>query len=928
VTLIDAVERERLLALLDGLPQAIAQAGAYLQESGVGLTSYLRFYKQQWSELMESDDHLAVASLPDYLNRSVWTTWAISYQAIRDKHEATANLLLLWSFLNNKDLWYGLFTTACRSSPVAAKMLSGWIGEIASNDTAFSQAMQLLRNYSLVEEVVETRSYATHPVVHQWAYHSQARCFNTELSRLAVVTVGWSVPGISNRDYATLQRRLLPHAQACSSVIAKNKPGWNYRGHEGNHEAVDEKEEQEAVLDAIHLLGNLYVDQGKLSEAEQMYEWALRGQEEAFGPTHMPTLQTVNNLGILYYNQGKLGQAEQMYKRALQGKEETFGPHHTSTLDTVNNLGNLYRNQGKLAEAGQMYERALRGKKEAHGLTHTSTLQTVNNLGNLYADQGKLGEAEQMYEQALRGMEQALGPNHTSTLNTVNNLGILYKKQGKLDEAEQMYKRALRGYEEAFGATHTLTLDLVTNLGNLYKNQGKMDEAERMYKQALQGTKEALGPNHTSTLQALSNLGILYHNQSKLGEAEQMYGRALQGYEEALGSIHMPTLTTINNLGLLYTNQGKLGEAEQMFERALRGYEEALGPVHTSTLSTLNNLGILYHNQGKLSEAQQMYERALRGREEALGPTHTSTLDSVDNLSKLYVNLGLLDEAEKLRQRVLQRYEHGLVSNVSSVPTEELRLQDILSLETRDHSDMRSVLSIDVPPSLTSGSTLSDIPRIAKTAAEQFAEILIGDSIMQPLFSIGIERAGSEKFKRNFFRLLTKYAVDLRVEASGSIQTEAARLVRSRANFIVHLITESVGIEETPTPLQFVISEPDKELGLEHYLQQQVEQTQHYCEPIIPSMDPGQVVTNAEGLIDEDDETGEPERPMLINLNEVKKFMVGSGAYKQLRTNFSHFVFPPAEATDTGSQSAHTIKDATMKAYRLYWICVGHLRKL
>ena len=28
-----------------------------------------------------------------------------------------------------------------------------------------------------------------------------------------------------------------------------------------------------------------------------------------------------------------------MYIRALQGKEEALGPDHTSTLDTVNNLG-------------------------------------------------------------------------------------------------------------------------------------------------------------------------------------------------------------------------------------------------------------------------------------------------------------------------------------------------------------------------------------------------------------------------------------------------------------------------------------------------------------------------------------------------------------------------------------------------------------
>jgi hypothetical protein len=71
--LVDTTEGERLLTLLDGLPLAIAQAGAYLQESGVGLATYLRFYEQQWSELMASDQ-LADAPLQDYPDRIVWTT--------------------------------------------------------------------------------------------------------------------------------------------------------------------------------------------------------------------------------------------------------------------------------------------------------------------------------------------------------------------------------------------------------------------------------------------------------------------------------------------------------------------------------------------------------------------------------------------------------------------------------------------------------------------------------------------------------------------------------------------------------------------------------------------------------------------------------------------------------------------------------------
>jgi tetratricopeptide (TPR) repeat protein len=196
-------------------------------------------------------------------------------------------------------------------------MLSEWIGEIASSEIRFSGAMQLLRNYSLVEEVAETRSYATHPVVHQWAYHSQGRCFATELSRLSVVTIGWAVPASSTRDYSIVQRRLLPHAQACSRQIGKREAGWDHRVNEGNTKDVSEGEEQETALNATHLLGDLYTDQGKLGEAEQMYERALRGYEEALGPTHTSTLGTVNNLGLLYANQGKLGEAEQMYERAL-----------------------------------------------------------------------------------------------------------------------------------------------------------------------------------------------------------------------------------------------------------------------------------------------------------------------------------------------------------------------------------------------------------------------------------------------------------------------------------------------------------------------------------------------------------------------------------------------------------------------------------
>jgi len=90
-------------------------------------------------------------------------------------------------------------------------------------------------------------------------------------------------------------------------------------------------------------------------------------KKKVLGLDHLSTLRTINNLGNLYSDQGRLNEAEKMYERALSGYEKALGPEHTSTLDTVNNLGTLYTRQGKLDEAERMYQRALFGKQRSLG---------------------------------------------------------------------------------------------------------------------------------------------------------------------------------------------------------------------------------------------------------------------------------------------------------------------------------------------------------------------------------------------------------------------------------------------------------------------------------------------------------------------------------------------------------------------------------
>jgi hypothetical protein len=224
-TTIDSDKCKRLLELLDGLPLAIAQAGAYLQESGTRMEKYIQLYEKQWKDLMESQDQDSMP-LQDYQQRSVWTTWTISYDAIRAKNPAAANLLLFWACLDNKDMWYELLAEASIRSTNVADWLSEWLPNIAGNEVKFIAAMKLLRNYSLVENVQDLASYTTHPVVHAWAYHVQSEQERTDFTRLAVAVVGMAVPNEQEKDSSSLQRRLLPHAQQCLRwILADSRAG-------------------------------------------------------------------------------------------------------------------------------------------------------------------------------------------------------------------------------------------------------------------------------------------------------------------------------------------------------------------------------------------------------------------------------------------------------------------------------------------------------------------------------------------------------------------------------------------------------------------------------------------------------------------------------------------------------------------------------
>ncbi|KAI1392648.1 uncharacterized protein F4822DRAFT_425851 [Hypoxylon trugodes] len=461
---LDLVDTIDLLDLLDGLPLALAQAAAYLRETKLEFSSYIRHYKEQWNLLMKDEPY---PPLIDYEKQhSLSTTWWISFNAIKDISVEATELLMLWAFLDNKVLWYGLLQSVANST----MNLPEWLRKLATDQLTFTRAIRVLLNYSIIEEGEGKESYSMHPVVHKWVLGIQVGKRRVEFMKLAVIVVGMCVRSRNGKDW-NFHRRLVRHAETCRAWISSDK-GAMYRMD------TDEQPYEKgisAVLNAAHYLGDLFRSQGKLTESEEMYRYALNGKEQILGPDSRSTLDTVNNLGVLYQNKGQLESAEKMYRRALKGREQELGPNHVSTLGTVNNLGLLYVDQNEFDKAKEMYQRALEGREKHLGPAHPLTLRIISNFAVLHMKQHDLQRAEKMYWRALDGYKNTLGADHILAINITYNMGALYTKQGKLREAKGMYQHALEGYKKALGPGDALTYSAAYKLINPYAKETPME---------------------------------------------------------------------------------------------------------------------------------------------------------------------------------------------------------------------------------------------------------------------------------------------------------------------------------------------------------------------------------------------------------------------------------------------------------------------
>lgn len=628
----DASAENRHLAseitrLLDGLPLALSQAGAYIQETPCTLAAYIDLFQTRQADLLQQR-----GSFDENYPASVATTWSLSFEKVLRANPAAAELLHLFVFLYSEAIPEEILTEA-------SLHLGDTLEPVATDSLLLEATFKELLRFSLLDRDSDTATFSIHRLVQVIFKDSMNKDVQMLWAIRTVQAVNEVFPGVDFSTWPRCQRYVL-HARTCAALIDE----WNL-----------------VFPNAARLLnqtGAYLRIRAQYTEAEPLYKKALAIWEETLGPEHSNTAACLNNLALLYEKLAKYEEAESLYQRALAIWQKILDPFDPTLAICLNNLAQLYRFQGKYEQAEPLYQQSLAIRKQVWGMQHESTATAYHNLATMYDEQGKYEQAEPLYQQALAIREQTLDAAHPDISATLNSIAILYHEQGKYKEAESLLQRSIAMHEKIFGPDHVETLTGLNNLALIYKDQGQFEQAELLYRRVLSIREQRMGSAHPDVADSLNNLASLYSTQGKYPLAEEYYQRALAIYERTPGHLHYRTASCLNNLAELYRLQESFDKAEPLYMEALAIWEQVLGKDHPKTASTLSNMALLYQEQGFYDKAEQLHQQALAIREQKCGTNHPSTMNSLHNIASLYRVQKKFEQAEKLYQRVLEQYQH------------------------------------------------------------------------------------------------------------------------------------------------------------------------------------------------------------------------------------------------------------------------------
>lgn len=543
------VARELVVAM-GGLPLALDQAGAYVEETPCRLAEYLALYRTRRAALLGRRG----GGFIDHPT-SVATTFSLSFKKVEQASNVAANLLRWCAFLDPESIAEEIFLLQTEVEDGCA---------IATDAFVWHEALREAAAYSLLKRNVQEQTLSLHRLVQAVLREEMSQEQQEQWQRRSIKRLNALFPTEASQQIWPQCERLLPHILICAATIPDHvmDPDWadllrkaaDYLRERGRYEQaaalfrralhINEQIlgfEHPQVALSLNKLANTLFDQGKYSEAKPLYQCALRIWEQALGVEHPDVARALNNLALLSCKQGQYTEAEPLSQRALSIWEQNLGPEHSMVGYSLNVLGNIAFELGKYVEAESLCLRTLRIWEQTLGSEHSMVGYSLHNLAEVYMACERYAEAEWLHRRILRIWEQTMGPEHPDIAFPLEGLANLSRLRGEHQQAELLYQRACTLREQALGVEHPDVARSLNGLATLYCEQGQYEQAESLSRRALAIQEKHLYPQHPETAKTLAALARLYRQQGNREQARAFLQRACTILEQRLGRAHPET---------------------------------------------------------------------------------------------------------------------------------------------------------------------------------------------------------------------------------------------------------------------------------------------------------------------------------------------------------------------------------------------------
>ena len=649
-------EAGRVAEALGDLPLALAQAGAHLADTTIGVQGYLTLLAERTRDLLAQG---ACATYPVSLAASV----QIALDRLARQSPVALELLTLAAYLGPEPIPLTLFSTHPAQLPDP-------LATVVGDPLVFTELIRLLRQYGLAR--VEPATVELHRLlaaILRSQPHQQPGLpvLVVGLLRAAVPDAPWNNPAAW-----PAWRQLLPHVLTATAphrtlTGVERDVAWllhraaeylDTRGEPATARPLFERalelrrsmlgEEHPDTLDSAGRLSFTLLEVGQYGPARQLGEDTLTRCRRVLGEDHLYTLRSATTLATILWGLGRYELARQLGEDTLTRCRRVLGEDHPYTLLSAAYLAAALWGLGRYELARQLGEDALTRCRRVLGEDHPSTLLSATHLAVALWGLGRYELARQLGEDTLTRCRRVLGEDHPYTLLSAAYLAAALWGLGRYELARQLGEDALTRCRRVLGEDHPYTLISATYLAVALWGLGRYELARQLGEDTLTRCRRVLGEDHPYTLRSANILAVALGGLGRYELARQLGKDTLTRCRRVLGEDHPYTLISATTLAAILWELGRYEPARQLGEDTLTRCRRVLGEDHPYTLRSANILAVALGGLGRYELACQLGEDTLTRQRRVLGEDHPDTLRSVRSLAAVPANLGEHDQARGL----------------------------------------------------------------------------------------------------------------------------------------------------------------------------------------------------------------------------------------------------------------------------------------